>query len=987
MARFIGRAIVYKQAAGQGTTFTFPVPPGHQAGDEIYFVVQNNSAAGGAITCSGTYAAPSGAPTTTISGVSRVQAFQKIASSSSEANITLTGQDQDWIVVIVIVRDVDQTTPVDIFGHNDFTTNVASQTVNGVTTPTNNSVVLSIPLIRSAGKQLPAIANMDDFVPLEKDSNNTALNVLAGYRVQRTAGATPSLGTINNIASTSTGRAMVAAFRDVNPSDPTLPPEFSANYRVIKLLMGTTGAGTPTDSFSRNETTVFNDGNTVAATSIGGRAIIAATPTVAQTAFTDNDVESIWGASTAISISVSAIDAAGRWVGVCHNVTEDLSGGIFSLTFGMNSLTTGNIGAEGCLVYFEDSSGEWAAFQLSKRDGMQPTVPYNTQIALDSATPYDESGAIDWTDIVKIGYYYHRVTTNTLTRGMFIRLAAFTTEPIAFGGSEAAPVNAGFISNIMQGWANFRQAPAQTAEQLYAKTSITFGNGSDKTVVDLSGNSIVQPSLPDGSFDGQFWQGASQVLTTKFNTSTDDIIILDGATISSPQEGVNQILDFSAGSAPASFSTRGAVIRGQVVTGGAGRPFNRATFENCGLITLNGSEINNSTVTNSTSDPAVITDVPELISNTAFTSPGTGHAIEFEAGAAGGTFNFYGNTFSGYGADGTDDAALYNNSGGTVTLVLENAGDPIPTVKDEAGSTTVIQQPSVDIEVNYAAGSTVQIYNIDTTTEIYAGTPSGTQYNFTVDGEASDGDNILVKVTKLGKSRWFSIQPFSDTAGAIFTASQPDDLNYTTYGIDGSTVTTVDWDSGDQYITIDEIGTTWSMQKVYAWHNYYITTLTGIREAFDALTPIDIANIIISDDVLLDNLTSINLKQSDNIRLYNSTGDQPMAQPTTGGYGFGFFSTGYIYQVNVEGSPVITGNIADAIAAIDALNNLSSADVTAAVPSAAANATAVEAQLADEFNAIPTAAENAAATASELSSGLGEILSNTDATQAKVDQL
>jgi hypothetical protein len=56
-----------------------------------------------------------------------------------------------------------------------------------------------------------------------------------------------------------------------------------------------------------------------------------------------------------------------------------------------------------------------------------------------------------------------------------------------------------------------------------------------------------------------------------------------------------------------------------------------------------------------------------------------------------------------------------------------------------------------------------------------------------------------------------------------------------------------------------------------------------------------------------------------------------------------------------------------------------------AIPLQAAQLT--ESALADDFAAIPTAAENATATAAEIADDFLEILSNTDATQAKVDQL
>jgi len=63
-----------------------------------------------------------------------------------------------------------------------------------------------------------------------------------------------------------------------------------------------------------------------------------------------------------------------------------------------------------------------------------------------------------------------------------------------------------------------------------------------------------------------------------------------------------------------------------------------------------------------------------------------GHAIQFTAA---GTFSFTGNSFSGYGADTTNDAAVYNNSGGLITLNVGGGGGT-PTVRNGAGASTTI---------------------------------------------------------------------------------------------------------------------------------------------------------------------------------------------------------------------------------------------------------------------------------------------------------
>jgi hypothetical protein len=70
-----------------------------------------------------------------------------------------------------------------------------------------------------------------------------------------------------------------------------------------------------------------------------------------------------------------------------------------------------------------------------------------------------------------------------------------------------------------------------------------------------------------------------------------------------------------------------------------------------------------------------------------------GHAIYLPVGAAGGSFNLTGNTFTSFGADASTSAAIYNNSSGAVTITCA-AGSGTPTIRNGAGaSTTLVVAP------------------------------------------------------------------------------------------------------------------------------------------------------------------------------------------------------------------------------------------------------------------------------------------------------
>lgn len=157
------------------------------------------------------------------------------------------------------------------------------------------------------------------------------------------------------------------------------------------------------------------------------------------------------------------------------------------------------------------------------------------------------------------------------------------------------------------------------------------------------------------------------------------------------------------------FSSPGSVKGDLIVTGTsgtldiAGCTFNglraitltsKATLTGCkiistGLVTQSSATIDNCEFTNLTNASGFLSNNPGLISGCAFVSDGTGHAIEISTA---GTYDFTDNTFTGYGADATTDAAVYNNSGGAVTLNV--IGGTSPTVRNGSGaSTTLVVNP------------------------------------------------------------------------------------------------------------------------------------------------------------------------------------------------------------------------------------------------------------------------------------------------------
>lgn len=91
------------------------------------------------------------------------------------------------------------------------------------------------------------------------------------------------------------------------------------------------------------------------------------------------------------------------------------------------------------------------------------------------------------------------------------------------------------------------------------------------------------------------------------------------------------------------------------------------------------------------------------ISGLSFVSDSTGHAIYITAT---GSYTFTNFTYTGYGAGETTDAAVYNNSGGAVTITV--TGGDSPSVRNGASATTsVISGVTLTLTVKDSGGTAI----------------------------------------------------------------------------------------------------------------------------------------------------------------------------------------------------------------------------------------------------------------------------------------
>jgi hypothetical protein len=144
---------------------------------------------------------------------------------------------------------------------------------------------------------------------------------------------------------------------------------------------------------------------------------------------------------------------------------------------------------------------------------------------------------------------------------------------------------------------------------------------------------------------------------------------------------------------------------------------------------------------------------------------------------------------------------------------------------------------------NLVAGSRIQVYNQDTSTELYNGVVSGTSYTFEYNNgvQISSGNTVRIRVAKLGYLPQTLIAIATDD-GFSAAGNQIADAIYVANGIDGSTVTEFTADYPNIDLEINDPDQVTTVQRIYAFLRYTETTEDGIDQWFDVVDPTDEVN-------------------------------------------------------------------------------------------------------------------------------------------------
>lgn len=691
---YVRSAIQFSTATGTSIDLsTVEEMPEYEIGDYCFLITNKRRAA--SVSTSGwtqVYNNTSGEPNSSM--------YYKKLTTSGEVLPTVTDSTSfvGWQIAVLIIADADPTNPIDT---HSVSTQVASQ-VNWpiVTTTTDNCLLIYNFCMDTTG------------------STNHSYDTSKARFAYRVGGRTSyGIGLAN---------------LETAGNNPTIPMYFGSSSNsvfatvAIKNASGGAFESYPSAVSQRivrnalidNATLTFqNWGDVVGATYKG---FTASTTSVTANSGASSNGESNYNfLQTAllntwqggVLVLPSAVDISNRLVSF-----EYVSTSIFSLST-----------VYPLEVVVADSAGNWRTVRVQRR----PTdnVINNAFIDFENGTFEDESGTVDFTDIVKIGIARLTVSSsgslNISIGNLFFHEKG---DNILIGGSSSIPVDAVAIKNNFSiGAMPANHISRQGLGQVLVPYSLQIGDGTNTTITNFSGVSFETPrnfSTLQRIFDFNYGaNGGYAGLIIK--SSANDVIRLSDSIVGSSVTGFFEI-DATAVT-PATFETAGLQLRNMVVTWKSTFAATGIRFIECDDIDLKAAAITDCAFINqkagsttTISDGSVITGC-EFLTETA-----SNYALTI---AAAGDFELEDTTFTGYTTDINVTATT-----GTVNITLAS-GQQIPTYTS-AGATVNILAAGVDVTVTATNASGTPIENA----RVYL-------YASTTTSDYTAGDVILTGLT------------------------------------------------------------------------------------------------------------------------------------------------------------------------------------------------------------------------------------------------
>ena len=429
-----------------------------------------------------------------------------------------------------------------------------------------------------------------------------------------------------------------------------------------------------------------------------------------------------------------------------HNQNDVCTAQRFSSVFDLTSKTLTfelQVSSQGRLsrvsMTLIDEDGDWASWQIwkagvSRSSTGQQTYQFQVDKASVQALAAQSFGTFD---VTRVRYLVISGRGSNTSFNRFVAINSATSR-VQLGGP--LTVINGQNSNLTD-----LVALAETYTTTITKPSdlqvvslipLSFGNGVNVISFVDSEKSIAFPPLADGVTSFQNYLDSLGVDIKATSVST--------VKLTNSQIGASVPYSFEVDSASgASVDFTGNSYVFATATLDSDLSYNRQLFVGGEGVKDNGSEIRNSTfIVNS--DLAANTGMvdwkatSDIEGSTFELSSGTtaGHAIKVSLA---GTYTFTDLIFTGFGSDGSNTAAILNDTGGAVTINV--FGGLAPTVKNGTGATTTVNVLTTLTLTGLQSNSEVRVFNAGTTTELAGVENSGT--TFTANISASSVDIVV----------------------------------------------------------------------------------------------------------------------------------------------------------------------------------------------------------------------------------------------------
>lgn len=690
--------------------------PAHVSGDLLIIAVQKDDAVQ-AITCatSGWEEVSQHAKGTSGSLTMRIAVFAKKATSNNETYPTVSSTDSDtWNVVAMVWKGWNDTgTLSQAFGAKatqDVT--AVPMLVGGVTTTAAKSTVMYVfgSWTTKGGVTRP------DYGALMIDTcNNDAGVVAVSQKYMPSTGASGDVGHYSSTSFLVYGGGIAIEIKD-GSSGTILPPVMDSVITQIDTFFG--------NSTPLKETVPAS----VFVSSVSGQGITYKTIV--------NSTRSGFCPFEDTNQLTPSVNA--NQYGFHHvlETSKDLTSGYlvgsYRFVSPLDYISMGNRDESGILLAIGDASNNYDCWQIgafSENDiRADERNVYVIQLNQSTNTKFGTNSSLNRTVVNKVQASARGV--RGAVNVCLNQLLHFSSLGLAFhGGGSAYPLTFPFFQRYVG-----QAFPLEVVKNGVVNIPLNIGYGSE-VHIDWSLASISFPKLFDTRNILKQVDSGAYGVTLKAGANSS--VILNGTTFQAP-EYFYWTVDAACSTSGTTYDFNNMSIVGATVTLRPITTFDNVKFINCAGVTQNGTTVAGGVFKNS----KITSDNPTLLTSCSFISGGTGHAIEITTP---GTYTLTSHQYTGYGADGTTDAVIYNNSGGAVTLSV--SGGDSPTVRNGAGaSTTVVAGATLTLS-GLATGSDVVIRLTDSETVLASvDQQSGTTWQYAY----TSLDTVDISIFKAG---------------------------------------------------------------------------------------------------------------------------------------------------------------------------------------------------------------------------------------------